>query len=31
MQGKWECENGIVVELADKWHTISGKGTLGKM
>ena len=30
ISGKWECENGIVVELADNVLTISGKGTLGK-
>ena len=26
ISGKWECENGIVVELADNVLTISGKG-----
>ncbi len=28
ISGKWECENGIVVELADNVLTISGKGIL---
>ncbi len=29
ISGKWECENGIVVKLADNVLTISGKGVLG--
>lgn len=30
ISGKWECENGIVVELADNMLTISGNGVLGE-
>ncbi len=29
ISGKWECENGITVELVDNVLTISGKGVLG--